>query len=119
MSVHDQAHALARAIKNSTEFKNFLEVKERVDRDKSAKEMVDNFRKVQWEIQKQKLSGLDVSPEQEKRISQLLEVIGLNLLVKEYLEAEYRFSMMAADIQKIIGEVLAPLLSTELMEDLQ
>lgn len=119
MSVHDQAHALARAIKGTPEFKNFLKVKETLDKDKRAKEMLSNFRKAQWELQKQKMTGLDVSPEQEKRISQLLEVISLNLLVKEFLEAEYRFSIMVTDIQKIIGEAMEPLLSSELLAELQ
>ena len=119
MSVQDKAHALARAIKETGEFKTFLKVKEKLDKDKAAKEMLADFRKVQWEMQKQKLAGLDVSPEQEKRISQLLEVIGLNLLVKEFLEAEYRFSIMTADIQKIIGEAMEPLLSTDFMEEVQ
>ncbi len=119
MSVHDQAHALARAIKGTPEFKNFLIVKEKLDKDKHAKEMLADFRKAQWELQKQKMAGLDVSSEQEKHISQLLEVIGLNLLVKEFLEAEYRFSIMVSDIQKIIGEAMEPLLSSELMEELQ
>lgn len=115
MSVHDQAHALARTIKETQEFKNFLKVKEKLDKDKTAKEMLADFRNAQWELQKQKLAGTDVTPEQEKRISRLLEVIGLNLLVKDFLEAEYRFSIMVADIQKIIGEAMEPLLSTDLM----
>lgn len=118
MSVYDQAHVLAKAIKEAPEYKLFLEAKERMDKDNSAKEMLADFRKAQWELQKQKMSGVEIAPEQEKRISQMLEVIGLNLLVKEYLEAEYRFSVMIADVQKIIGEVMEPLLTSELLESM-
>ena len=103
MSVYDQAHALAKAIKGSAEFRIYRTAKEKLEQDKSAKEMLSDFRKTQWELQKQKMAGLEIAPEQEKRLSQLMEIIGLNLLVKEYLEAEYRFSVMIADIQKIIG----------------
>ncbi len=113
MSVQKQSHALAQAIKESPEFKAFLEVKDKVDQDNRAKEMLSDFRKAQWELQKQKMAGLDISAEQEKHISQLLEIIGLNLLIKEFLEAEYRFSIMVADIQKIIGEAMEPLLSSD------
>lgn len=119
MGVHDQAHALARAIQESPEYKSFLNAKEKLDQDMKAKEMLADFRKAQWEIQKQKMSGLDVAPEQEQRISRMLEIIGLNMLAKEYLEAEYRFSIMVADIQKIIGEAMEPLVSSELLGDLQ
>ena len=120
MNVYDRAHALAGSIKEAPEFKSFLQAQERLEQDKSAKEMLANFRQAQWELQKQKMAGLEIAPEQSQRLSQLLEIIGLNLLVKDYLETEYRFSLMVADIQKIIGEALAPLLSTELMpEDYQ
>ncbi|HAP32087.1 MAG TPA: hypothetical protein DCQ14_03425 [Firmicutes bacterium] len=117
MSVYDHAHTLAKAIKGTADFKKFLKAKEKLNQDKSAKEMLADFRKAQWELQKQKMSGLEIAPEQEKRLSQLLEIIGLNLVVKDFLETEYRFSIMVADIQKIIGEVMEPLLTVDLAEN--
>ena len=117
MSVYDHAHVLAKAIKGTSEFKNFLKAKEVLSQDKSAKEMLADFRKTQWELQKQKMSGLEIAPEQEKRFSQLLEIIGLNLVVKDFLESEYRFSIMVADIQKIIGEVMEPLLTADIADN--
>jgi len=117
MSVYNHAHVLAKAIKGTAEFKNFLKAKEKLNQDKSAKEMLADFRKAQWELQKQKMSGLEIAPEQEKRLSYLLEIIGLNLVVKDFLEAEYRFSVMVTDIQKIIGEVMEPLLTADLPDN--
>ncbi len=113
MNIYDHAHALAKAIKASPDYKNFRKAKENLEGDSSAKEMLTDFRKQQFEHQKQKLSGLEVAPEQEERLNRLLEVIHLNKTVKEYLEAEYRFSVMLADIQKIIGEAMEDLMEVD------
>ncbi|MGI6329100.1 MAG: YlbF family regulator [Dethiobacteria bacterium] len=116
MNVYDHAHALAKAIKLSPEFRDFKKSQEKLENDKSAKEMLDDFRKSQWELQQQKMSGVEVAPEQEKRLAQIMEIINLNQVVKEYLEKEYRFSIMLADIQKIIASPLEDLIAQEITE---
>ena len=87
---------------------------DKLQTDSIAKKMLADLRKTQWNMQKQKLSGLEVAPEQEAQLSRLLEVINLNLIVKEYLEAEYRFSILLTDIQKIIGEAMQDIISPEI-----
>ncbi|NMB40991.1 MAG: YlbF family regulator [Firmicutes bacterium] len=116
MNVHDHAYALAKAIKSSSEYKNFKQAAEKLEKDSSAKKMLSGFRKSQWELQQQKLSGLEIAPEQEQRLAKVWEVISLNLVVKEYLENEYRFSILLSDIQKIIGEPLEDIISLEIGE---
>jgi cell fate (sporulation/competence/biofilm development) regulator YlbF (YheA/YmcA/DUF963 family) len=113
MNVYDHAHALAKAIRQSPEYKAFIKCQEGLEDDPHAKEMLTNFRKKQWELQKQKISGLEVSPEQEKHLTQIWEVISLNAVVKEYLEKEYHFSTMLADMQKIIGDALQDIVILE------
>jgi cell fate (sporulation/competence/biofilm development) regulator YlbF (YheA/YmcA/DUF963 family) len=117
VNVYDHAHALAKAIKSSPEYKNFIKCQEKLEKDPHAKEMLTDFQKTQWELQKQKMSGLEVAPEQEKRLTQMWEVISLNMVVKEYLEREYHFSVMLADVQKIIGEALKDIISQEIPEE--
>ena len=116
MNIYDHAHALVKAIKASPEYKKFINVQEKLQADSSAKRMLTDLRKVQWDLQKQKLSGLETAPEQEEQLSRLLEVINLNLVVKEYLEAEYRLSILLTDIQKIIGEAMKGIISPELWD---
>ena len=106
MNVYDYAHALSRAIRASSEYRDFKKALENLEKDSAAKEMLSDFRKNQWELQQKKLSGQEISPEEEQRLSSAWEIIRLNMVVKEYLETEYRFSVMLADIQKIIGEPL-------------
>ncbi len=118
MNIYDRAHALAKAIKASQEYKQFVKARAELEKDSSAREMLLDFRKKQWELQKQKMSGIEVAPEQEERFSKMLEVISLNKYVKEYLEAEYRFSVMLSDIQKIIGEAVGDLITPEMPEEI-
>ena len=113
MNVYDYAHSLAKAIKVSPEYTGFKECQDKLEEDQSAKEMLTDFRKSQLELQKQKMSGLEVAPEQEQSLAQRWEIINMNLIIKEYLEAEYRFSVMLTDVQKIIGEALADILSLQ------
>ena len=82
MNVYDHAHALAKVIKSSPEYKNFIKCQEKLEKDPHAKEMLTDFQKTQWELQKQKMSGLEVAPEQEKRLTQMWEVISLNMLLR-------------------------------------
>lgn len=116
MNVYDHAYALAKAIKSSPEYQAFKKAQEKLENDAAAKEMLADFRKNQWELQQQKMSGLEVAPEQEQRLSRIWEVIQLNLTVKEYLEAEYRFSILFSDVQKILGEPLEDIISQETEE---
>lgn len=114
MNLYDYAHSLVKAIKESPEYKKFKMAQDKLQTDSIAKKMLADLRKTQWNMQKQKLSGLEVAPEQEAQLSRLLEVINLNLIVKEYLEAEYRFSILLTDIQKIIGEAMQDIISPEI-----
>ena len=118
MSVYDYAHHLAKAIKSSPEYLNFKKSQEKLEGDSGAREMLADFRKSQLELQKQKMSGLEVAPEQEKRMAQRWEIINLNLTIKEFLETEYRFSVMLADVQKIIGDALAEIFTGTMPEQL-
>ena len=113
MNVYDYAHALSKAIRASSEYRDFKKALENLEKDSAAKEMLSAFRKNQWELQQQKLSGQEISSEQEQRLSRAWEIIKLNMVIKEYLETEYRFSVMLADIQKIIGEPLEEVAALE------
>lgn len=109
MNVYDHANALARALRSSPEYRNLREAAKRLEADKSAKEMLMDFYRLQRETEEQKAKGIEVSEDQESRLKKLLEIINLNLTVKNYLNAEYRFSVMLGDIQKIIFEPLQEL----------
>ncbi|MGB4442874.1 MAG: YlbF family regulator [Dethiobacteria bacterium] len=113
---YDAAHILAKALKESPEFKGYSEAQKLLANDSAACEMLLDFRKEQFRLEKQKLSGLEVAPEQIEKLEKLFEVLNLNLTVKRFLDAEFRFSRLIEDIQKIIGEATAELMDPTLMQ---
>ena len=76
--------------------------------------MLIDFRKQQLELQKQKLTGLEVAPEQEDKLEKLYQVISMNLTVKRFMEAEYRLGVLLQDVQKIIAGATADLFDPDL-----
>lgn len=52
MNHYDYAHNLARALKESEEYQAMLKAKEQMEADPKNKEMLLEFRKFQWEMQK-------------------------------------------------------------------
>lgn len=113
MNVYDHAHALAKAIKTSEEYRAFKQAQENLEKDGAAKEMLADFRKKQWELNSKKLRGEKISSEEEEALSKAWEIIQFNKTVKEYLEKEYRFSVLLSDVQKIITEPLEDFISPE------
>lgn len=105
MNVYDKAHELAKAVRQSQEFKEFKKAAEKLEEDKKAKEMLEDFRKKQWEIQSEKLAGKDVK-EKEVQLQKLYEVLSYNQDIVDYLQAEARFYTLMSDISNILGRAI-------------
>jgi len=115
MNPYDAAHALAKALRESPEFKEMKKAQEDVKADLSAKEMLLDFRREQFNMHKQQLSGVEISQEQKEKLEKLFEVVNMNSLIKRLLNAEYKVSVMLQDIQKIIGEANKEIYDEELI----
>ena len=68
MNVYEEAHKLSQAIKESNEYKEFVEVKKDVEANPELKEIVDELLKVQSSLQRKLMSG-DM-PTKEDEISE-------------------------------------------------
>lgn len=102
MSVHDLANRLARQIKKSDEYKDYLDKKEKVLKNEKTKEMLMDFQQEQMKLQAKQLSGEDLTEEEKEKLENLRELIDLNADIKKYLQAEYRVNILLNDVQKII-----------------
>ncbi len=116
MNPYDAARQLTRALQNSPELKEYSEAQKLIAEDSAAREMLIDFRKEQFRLQKQELAGLEVAPEQKEKLEKLFEVLNLNLTVKRFLDAEFRFGRLMGDIQGIIGEATADLIDPTLLQ---
>lgn len=115
MNPHDAAHALAKSLRESADFKELKDAQAALKADQPSRGMLLDFRKEQLEIQKQQLSGVEVAPEREEKLEKLYEVINMNNTVKRFLQAEYRVAVLLRDIHKIIGDATEEIIDSELM----
>ncbi len=106
MNVYDQAHALAKSLKESDEYKQYQKAKEKLEEDEKAKEMLLEFRKFQYEVQMEQFEKKEVAQEKAEKLKKMYEAINMNSVIKEYLSAEYRFGKMMADVSKILGDAV-------------
>ncbi|NMA86736.1 MAG: YlbF family regulator [Tissierellia bacterium] len=105
-NVYDLAHQLARAIKDSDEYKSFMERKDALEENERNKEMVEDFQEQILQLQIDYMSGKDIDEEEIEKIGKLEEVLTLNPIINSYFQAELRFSQMIQDINGIIGEAI-------------
>lgn len=104
MNVYDRAHELARVLRESEEVKEYKRVKEKIDGNPGNKRMVDDYRKAQLEAYSLQMQGKQPSKEDMEKMTKLMNLISLNSEVREFLEAEMKFSRLWEDILKILGD---------------
>jgi len=110
MLVYDQTHTLAKHIKESQEYKEFKEVKEKVFSNPELKTQVEEFEKIRYEEQLLAMQGEIQSEEKMKKLQELYAILVEKPEVKDFFEKQVRFNVMIADINKIIGESIKDVL---------
>ena len=106
INVYDQAHILAKAIKDSEEYRTYIKKRDIVYANERNKEMVEDFREKVFKIQMEQLSGKEVKQEEMEKLQKLEDVLMLNPAIKEFFTAELRFSQLVQDVNNIIGEAI-------------
>lgn len=111
MDVYDEAHALARAIRRSEAFRRLEEARRAIEADPKGKEMLSDLRRRQMQLALREMSGEKPPDDEVAALQKLAEIASLHPGVREYLQAEQRFSSLWQDVQKIVSDPAAELLS--------
>ncbi|MDK2883113.1 MAG: hypothetical protein PWP58_1449 [Bacillota bacterium] len=106
MEVYDEAHALARSLRASGAFQRFLKANDALAAQPEKLERVKEFKVRQFEVEAQTLAEGKVAEDKLKALQQMADILFLDPVVREYLEAENKFARMFADVQKIILEAV-------------
>ncbi|HHU17647.1 MAG: YlbF family regulator [Anaerovoracaceae bacterium] len=106
MNVHDEAHNLARAIRESPEYKEYVQLKEAASQNEELTNMLNDFRSKQIELQAKQMMGEDIAPELMQNIQALSQIVMKDPLAMQYVQAEARFTLMVNDVFNILGEVI-------------
>lgn len=104
--IYDKAHELAKALKNSAEYRQFKEAKERVGQNSESMKILADFHAKQLEIQTMQLLKQEIAPEKMKEYEHMSELLTYHPAVRDYLQAEYKIAQIVADVQRILAQAL-------------
>ena len=106
MNVYEEAHNLARAIRECNEFKDFDAKKKILEQDPDGERMMQEFQTLQLQIQTAQMTGQEPDQSAVQRLSNLYAVIMSKPAATEYLQAQLRFSVMMKDVYEILADVM-------------
>ena len=106
MNVYDEAHNLARAIKESGEFAEFDKIRKEVENDKEVSEMIGEFQKIQLELQAAQMQGQQPDQSTMNRMQSLSTMLATKPLAARFMQAQAAFSIMMNDVFQIIGKAI-------------
>ena len=106
MNVYDTVNKLAQEIKDSEEYKNFKKYKELVKSNKEIAENLKKFEELRYSAQIAAMQGQKPEEDKEKELQTVYAELLSKENVKEYFEAEFKFNILIADVNKIIGEAI-------------
>ena len=101
---YSAAHNLARAIRDSEEYRTYHSLKDEVMGDETTAALIREYKKLQVSLQMAAMSGQQPDSEDMQRFSGISTLLFGNQDVSQYLLAEMRLQQALADIFKIITD---------------
>lgn len=110
MNVYDTANRLAQEIKTSEEYNNFKLAKQAINLNSELKAQIDEFEKARYEVQITAMQTGKNDEEGFKKVQEMYAKLMENNDAKKFFEAETKFNILFADVNKIIGESVRDLM---------
>ena len=110
MNVYDTANQLAQEIQQSEEYMTYKMAKEAINLNYELKSKIDEFEKARYEAQ---IVAIQTGKDDENKMKHVQELYGeliQNQEASKYFDAEMKFNILIADINKIIGEAIQRLI---------
>ena len=106
MIIYDTANKLAQEIRQSEEYMNYKMAKQALNLNVALKEKMSEFETVRYETQIEVMQTGKQDEEKYKEMQNLYtELVEIND-ARKYFEAETKFNIVIADVNKIIGEAI-------------
>lgn len=110
MNIYDTANKLAQEIQQSEEYMTYKMAKEATNLNLELKNKINEFEKARYEAQ---IIAIQTGKDDENKMRHVQELYGeliQNEEASKYFDAEMKFNILIADINKIIGESIQSLL---------
>lgn len=106
MNVYDTANRLAEELKQSEEYSNYKMAKETLNINHDLKNKIKEFEEVRYDAQITAMQTGKNDEEKVKKIQDLYVELIQDDIAKKYFEAEMKFNILLADVNKIIGDAV-------------
>ena len=107
MNVYDTANNLAAEIKKAEEYVNYKMAKEAINLNQELKEKIKKFEEARYDAQ---ITAMQTGKNDEEKIRKMQELyveLIQDDVAQKYFDAETKFNILIADINKIIGDAIA------------
>ncbi|WP_188207047.1 YlbF family regulator [Alkalibacillus aidingensis] len=108
-NIYDLAYDLEKGLRESDEFQALKNAYEKVMNDPSTKQMFDNFRDTQLNLQQKQMQGEEITEEEVNKAKQVVDLVQQNEDISKLMEEEQRLNTAIGDISKIITKPLEEL----------
>ena len=106
MQVYDTANRLAEELKNSEEYVNYKMAKETLSLKPDLKKKIMEFEEARYDAQITAMQIGKADEEKTKKMQQLYIELIENDEAKKFFDAETKFNIVLADVNKIIGDAI-------------
>ena len=106
MNVYDTANRLASEIKSSEEYVNYKMAKQAISLKQELKNEIEEFEKLRYQTQITAMQTGKNDEEKVKKMQDLYVELIQDDIAKKYFEAEMKFNILLADVNKIIGDAV-------------
>lgn len=106
MNIYDTANQLAQEIKQSEEYMNYKMAKQTLNLNTALKEKMAKFEQIRYETQ---LIAMQTGKQDEEKYKEMQTLYAELVEIadaKKFFEAETKFNIIIADVNKIIGEAI-------------
>lgn len=110
MNVYDTANKLAKELKESEEYVNYKNAKEIINSNAEINEKIKKFEQARYEVQIEAMQTGKNNEEKFNEIQNMYAELISNEDAKKFFDAEMKFNILLADVNKIIGESIKDVL---------
>ena len=110
MNIYDTANRLAQELRQSEEYVNYKMAKETLNLKPDLKKKIQEFEEARYDAQITAMQTGKNDEEKTKKMQQLYIELIENDEAKRFFEAETKFNIVLADVNKIIGDAVRDVL---------
>ena len=110
-NIYDTVNKLAQQLKTSEEYVNYKMAKQTISLNPDLNIKIKEFEKAKYDSQIKMVKTQQRDEKEMEKLQKMYEKLIQNPDAKNFLEAEAKFNLLMADINKIIGESIKDVIS--------